>query len=341
MTAPVRTVFLGSGRFAVPILEALSVHPSVDLAAVITAPERPAGRGVALQPSPVGAWAAAHGQTTLTPVRLRDPATLSEIRSLRPELVVLADYGRLVPAAVLDLPRHGALNLHPSLLPRHRGATPIPAAILAGDDETGVTLMRMDEGLDTGPIVAQRRIPLTGDETAPELEARLSSIAAGLLVETLPAWLRGEVEALAQDADSATLTRPLRRRDGALDPRRPAWELERQVRAYQPWPGSYFDTDAGRIIAWRADVLGAPESSASSQGPESTVEAPGRVPPVAGEGSAAPGQLVAVEDGLALSTQDGWLHLLEVQPSGRRRMSGAALLRGRPNLVGSRVSVPA
>jgi methionyl-tRNA formyltransferase len=271
----------------------------------------------------VGAWAAAHGLATLTPVRLRDPATLDEIRALAPELLVLADYGRLVPLALLELPRHGALNLHPSLLPRHRGAIPIPAAILAGDAETGVSLMRMDEGLDTGPIIAQRVLLLSGDETAPELEGSLSRLAAELLEETLQPWLRDELPARPQDASAATLTRPLRREDGAIDPRRPAPELERQVRAYQPWPGSYLETDAGRIIVWRADVVGGPDGE------------------VKGEGSAAPGQLVAVEDGAVLSTGNGWLRLVEVQPAGGRRMSGAALLRGRPNLAGSRVSIPA
>jgi methionyl-tRNA formyltransferase len=329
VTAPARTVFLGSGAFAVPILDALAAHPDVHLAAVVTAPARPAGRGRALHPSPVGAHALARGVRTLTPARLRDPAALDEIRGLAPELLVLADYGRLVPPALLDLPRHGALNLHPSLLPRQRGASPIPAVILAGDPETGVTLMRMDEGLDTGPILAQRRVLLAGDETAPELEARLSSLAAELLAEALPAWLRGEIEARPQDPAAASLTRPLRREDGALDPRRSASELERRVRAYQPWPGSYLDTVAGRIVAWRAEVVGAPDAEA-------------RRASVGGEESAAtPGRLVAVDDGLALSTTDGWLGLLDVQPAGGRRMTGAALLRGRPNLIGSRVSLPA
>lgn len=328
MNAPARTLFLGSGAFAVPILEALAAHPAVDLAAAVTAPARPAGRGGTLRPSPVGAWTETHGLTTLAPVRLRETETLDEIRALAPELLVLADYGRLVPPALLDLPWHGALNLHPSLLPRHRGATPIPAAILAGDPETGVTLMRMDEGLDTGPIVAQRRVPLSGHETAPELERRLSSLAAELLAETLPAWLRGELEPRPQDPNAATLTRPLRRDDGALDARRLPAELERQVRAYQPWPGSYLDTDRGRIIVWRAEDLGAQAS-------------PGEPSSGGGEGSTSPGRLVAVNDGLALTTSEGLLRLLEVQPSGGRRMSGGELLRGRPNLIGSWVSVPA
>ena len=176
---------------------------------------------------------------------------------------MLADYGRLVPSAVLDLPRHGALNLHPSLLPRHRGAAPIPAAILAGDAETGVTLMRMDEGLDTGPIVAQRRVPLSGDETAPELEGRLAEVAAELLVATLPAWLAGRLDATPQPEDGATLTRPLRREDGRLDPVRRRRELERQVRAYQPWPGSFLDDGPTRLIVWQASAHGPSERRCS------------------------------------------------------------------------------
>lgn len=330
MTPPARTIFVGSGGFAVPILDALGADPDVDLVAVITAPARPAGRGGAVRPSPVAARAAQRGMRTLAPARLRDPATLDAIRSLVPDLLVLADYGRLVPPAVLDLPRHGALNLHPSLLPRHRGATPIPAAILAGDPESGVTLMRMDEGLDTGPIVAQRRVPLTGDETAPELEARLSGLASELLIDALPAWIRGDLVARPQDASTATLTRPLRREDGALDPRYAASRLERGVRAYQPWPGSYLDTVEGRIVVWRAE---APEASE----PQEALEPSAAVD----RSKSAPGTLVSDRDGLALSTQKGLLRLLEVQPAGRRRMSGADLIRGRPGLVGSRVSLPA
>ena len=171
---------------------------------------------------------------------------MAETLALEPELAVLADYGQLVPAPILELP-HGALNLHPSLLPRHRGATPIPATILAGDATTGVTLMRMDAGLDTGPIVAQERRRLDGDETAAELEADLAERAAGLLTRSLDPYLAGELIPHPQPDEGATLTRPLRRDDGRMDPTRPAVDLERQVRAYQPWPGSYLVTPAGRL----------------------------------------------------------------------------------------------
>jgi methionyl-tRNA formyltransferase len=191
----VRTAFLGSGAFAVPILRSLSEHPSVDLVGVVTAPPRPAGRRQALAATPVQRAADELGLgPVLIPERLRSPEG------------VLADYGRLVPAELLE-PRHGALNLHPSLLPRHRGATPIPATILAGDPITGVTLMRMDAGLDTGPIVAQTRWALEGDETTPELEAALADEAAALLERSLDPWLAGELPARMR-AWTPTVRRP-------------------------------------------------------------------------------------------------------------------------------------
>lgn len=302
-----RTVFIGSGGFGRETLWRLADHPDVELAGVVTAPPRPAGRGGRTTVTPIHE-AARHLdiRSILTPARLRDPAALDEVLRLTPDLVVLADYGQIVPPALLDL-RHGALNLHPSLLPRYRGATPIPAAILAGDDETGVTLMRMDAGLDTGPIVAQTRVPLTGEETTPLLEETLEVEAAELLTRYLGPWVRGKITATPQSEDGATLTRPLRREDGRLDPARPAWDLERQVRAYQPWPGSFVETDAGRLVVWRAEV--------EADGPPSGV---------------------FDEHGLGAGGRSR-LRLREVQPAGRDRMSWDAYLRGRPSIVGSSI----
>jgi methionyl-tRNA formyltransferase len=300
----VRTAFLGSGAFAVPILRSLSEHPSIDLVGVVTAPPRPAGRRQALAATPVQRAADELGLgPVLTPERLRSAEGVLAVEGLGVDLLVLADYGRLVPAELLE-PRHGALNLHPSLLPRHRGATPIPATILAGDPITGVTLMRMDAGLDTGPIVAQTRWALEGDETTPELEAALADEAAALLERSLDPWLAGELPALPQPSDGATLTRPLRREDARLDPDRPAAELERQVRAYDPWPGSDLELAGGRLKVWRAAVL----------------------PPRPGQ---EPRTLTVDDaDGIALTTPRGRLQLLEVQPAGGRRMTGAAWRRG-------------
>ena len=312
-TRPVRTVFIGSGGFAVPTLRALARDPAVELVGIVTAPPRPAGRKLAPVATPIAKMAeemeVAH---VLTPTRLREQAAVSHILALEPGLLVLADYGQIVPSAVLDLPPSGILNVHPSLLPRHRGASPIPATILAGDRETGVTLMRMDAGLDTGPIVAASRWPLSGDETAPELEARAAAAGAQLVATTLGPWLRGEIAAHAQPAEGVTLTRPLRREDGRLDPTRSAVELERQVRAFQPWPGTFVDTDAGRLKVLRAAVAtrgsGASEPATFGPGP-----------------------------GLRLHAADGDLVLLEVQPAGGRPMTGEELVLGRPTLPGSRV----
>jgi methionyl-tRNA formyltransferase len=305
---PVRTIFLGSGRFAQPTLGRLAAHPSIDLAAVVTAPPRPVGRLQVETPTPVDTDARELDLDVRTPERLRDPAAVADLLALDPDLVVLADYGQIVPAALLDR-RFGALNLHPSLLPRHRGATPIPAAILAGDDSTGVTLIRMDAGLDTGPIVAVEHSALGGDETAPALEARLAIAAAGLLARSLDPWLDGELDAVPQPTDGATMTRPLRREDGRLDPLEPAVRLEREIRAYLPWPGSFFETDGQRIV-----VLA------------------GRVGP--SEPDDEPGRLVPDHEGLALATRDGRLILDEVQPAGGRPMSGDEFLRGRPSILG-------
>ena len=305
-----RTVFFGSGSFALPILEALLAAPEIDLVGVVSTPDRPAGRGSVSTPTPVARRAKELGLALLQPGRLRDPAAEVAIAALRPELGILADYGRIVPPAILQLPGLGILNVHPSLLPRWRGAAPIPAAIAAGDDETGVTLIRMDAGLDTGPIVAVDRLPLAGTETAPDLEERAAAAAASLLRRALGDWIAGAIQPLAQDDAAATLTRPLRRIDGALDPGRPAVELERHVRAFQPWPGSFLETAAGRVIVWSAQ-LG--ESAAGDRA----------------------GDLVADADaGLALVTADGRLRLIDVQPAGGRRMTSADLLRGRPGVLG-------
>jgi methionyl-tRNA formyltransferase len=221
---PARVIFLGSGAFGVPILDALVGAPEIDLVGVVSAPDRPIGRSGVVTAVPVATRARALGLPLLQPERVRAPDAIEAITGLRPHLGVLADYGQIVPAALLDVPSRGILNVHPSLLPRHRGASPIPATILAGDRETGVTLIRMDAGLDTGPIVAVDRWPLGGDELAPDLERRAAEAGAALVSRTIGPWLRGEIAARRQASEGVTLTRPLRRDDGRLDPSRPALE---------------------------------------------------------------------------------------------------------------------
>ncbi len=301
---PVRTVYLGSGAFGAPALRRLAAHPRVELVGVVTAPPRPVGKHQVLTPTPIGALAAELGIVpVLVPQRLRAPEAIAEVLALAPGLAVLADYGQIVPPALLDLP-HGALNLHPSALPRWRGASPIPATILAGDVSTAVTLMRMDAGLDTGPIVARGDVSLDGRETAPELEQRLARVAAELLDRSLGAWLDGTLAAIPQPTEGAILTRLLRRADGLLDPSRPAVELERRVRAYRPWPGTFLELDGVRLVVNDASV------------------APGEPGDIAG-------RVVRIGDKPALATADGRLVLEAVTQPGRRTMSGAEWLRGR------------
>jgi len=308
----VRTVFIGTGSFGLDALRHLVTSPEVAIVGIVTAPARPAGRGGVLRPSPVETVARDLGIAEIqTPERLRRPEAVAAVLALRPDLIVLADYGQIVPPALLHV-QHGALNLHPSLLPRHRGASPIPATILAGDARTGVALMRMDEGLDTGPIVAVDDGPLDGTETAPALEAALAARGAQLLGRCLRGWIDGSLVARPQGVAGATHTRPLGRDDGRLDPSRAADLLERQVRAFQPWPGSWFEVAAGRMTVWRGAVGG---------------DIPG----------AAPGELRADGRALLLQTSRGALDLLEVQPAGSRRMSADELLRGRPGLSGQHV----
>lgn len=305
---PVRTIFLGSGRFGQPTLSGLVAHPSVDIVAVVTVPPRPVGRRQIVTPTPIETQARDLGLDVRTPARLRDPAVVEELLGLEPGLAVLADYGQIVPDPLLHLP-HGALNLHPSLLPRHRGSTPIPAAILAGDRETGVTLFWMDDGVDTGPIIAQDRSALEGDETAPGLEARLAIAAAGILARSLDPWLDGELMAQPQPRDGASLTRSFHRNDGRLDPNEPAGVLERKVRAFQPWPGTFIEVDGLRIVVLRARTSSAADYEA-------------------------PGRLVRDDEGLALTTVAGRLVLAEVQPAGGRAMTADAFLRGHPSILG-------
>ena len=301
---PVRTVFFGSGAFAVPIFEALGNHARVEIVGVVTAPDRQAGRGKVLRPTPIALRARSMWSPLLQPNRLRDDEAIAQVAELGADLGVLADYGQIVPAAILDMPRHGILNVHPSLLPRHRGATPIAATIASGDDRGGVTIIRMDDGIDTGPIVAQEAWPLDGTETGPELEAHAAAAGAALLNRTLEPWLAGEITAVPQ-GEPATLTRAFRKQHARLDPSLSARVLERGVRSRIGWPGSFIETLHGRLLVHAASVR----------------------PADAGD---VPGSLVTEGRGLALATADGRLVLDQVQLPGGRVVTGEELLRGHP-----------
>lgn len=314
---PARAIFFGSGVFALAILDAVRSAPELDLVGVVSTPDRPAGRGGEPTPTPVAAVARAAGLHLLQPERLRAPETVALIEALAPVVGVLADYGRIVPPAILAAFPRGIVNVHPSLLPRHRGATPIPAAILAGDPELGVSLMELVDELDAGPVIAAASWPARGDEQAGSLEEAAAVAGSRLLREHLGSWLRGDLDATPQVEADATLTRPLRREDGRLDPTQPAAFLERQVRAYEGWPGTFIEIGSLRIAVIEARV--ASNLAGDLPLPDDAV----------------PGTLLARKGGLGLATSHGVLELSRVRPAGGRSMTGAELVRGRPTLLGA------
>ena len=282
-----------------------------EIVAAYSAPDRPAGRGRLLQPSPVKAHAETLGIPVLTPPRLKPPEEVERFRALKADLVVLAAYGLLLPAPYLFEPRHRAVNVHPSLLPRHRGASPVAGAILAGDEVTGTSIMVMDEGMDTGAVLAQREVVLDGTERTPVLTDELFALGAEMLRELLPAYVRGEAVPHPQREEGVTVVRRFKKEDGALDWTKPAVQLERQVRAFDPWPGSATVWDGKRLEVLEAIA-------------------------VAGTG-ASPGTVVQIESAVGVATGDGTLVLMRVKPEGRGEMDATAFSRGREGFVGARL----
>ncbi len=311
-----RIAFMGTPDFAVPFLQQL-VADGYRIVGVYTQPDRPAGRSGAPAPSPVKRAALQHNLPVYQPRSLRRPEEQQRLRrDLAPDIIILAAYGLILPQAVLDIPRYGGLNVHPSLLPRHRGPAPVVGALLAGDAETGVSMMLMDAGMDTGMVLAQRRIPIMPDDTTPTLTARLIDLGRGLLSQTIPLWVGGDITPQPQDDSKATYTKLLTKEDGVIDWSLSAVEIERRVRAYQPWPGSYTTWKGRQIKVLEAEAL--PDTGTPGE--------PGRVVPVSGEPLAA-----------AVQTGSGLLQLLRVQLEGRRAMSTDEFLRGSRDFVGSRL----
>jgi methionyl-tRNA formyltransferase len=293
-------VFMGSPDFAVPTLEALAAQYPV--IGVVTQPDRPAGRGGTRKPPAVKEAALRLGIPVMQPEKLRLPEAMTQLRAWSPDSIVVAAFGQILRPDVLDLPHFGCINVHGSLLPRWRGAAPIQAAILAGDTETGITIMKMDAGVDTGSILSQRYLPIAPDDTAGALFAKLAPLGAGLLLETLPRYLSGELQPRPQADVGVTYALMLKKGDGRMDFTQSAVELERRIRAMNPWPGAYFEFNGVPLKVQR-----------------------GRV---SGEKSPGVGCRLIVDGRPALGTSDGILILEEVQPAGKKSMPGKAFLAG-------------
>src|SRR5215212_8244917 len=247
-----KLVFMGSPNFALPSLQAL--NQQYEVVGVVTQPDRASGRGRALKAPPVKLLAQELGFPVIQPEKLRQPEAMEQLRAWNPDLIVVAAFGQILRKDVLDLPPFGCINVHASLLPRWRGAAPINAAILHGDEETGITIMKMDVGLDTGPILSQRSTPLTREDTAGSVIEKLSRLGADLLIVTLPDYLTGKIEPVPQPEEGMTYAPMLKKEEGQLDFTRPAEELERSVRAFNPWPGAFMDFNGTLLKIHRAHV---------------------------------------------------------------------------------------
>ena len=310
-----RIVFLGTPDYAVPVLSTL-FDAGYEVAAVVTQPDRPAGRGRALASPPVALWAREHAVPVLQPPSLRPPEVAGQLATLVPDAMVVASYGRILPPPLLTIAPMGCLNVHPSLLPRHRGPSPVAEAILEGDAVTGVTIMLLDVGMDTGPIVAQEEVAIGPDDTAGALTASLFARGGELMARTLHAWSEGRIDAIPQDETQATYSRKLEKADGELDFTRTAAQLHNQVRAMHPWPGAYTTFKGATLKVLSSTAL--PSVAAADP----------------------PGTVIALQDAPApagVVTREGVLALRELQLEGRRAADADAFLRGRPDLLGARL----
>jgi methionyl-tRNA formyltransferase len=302
-----RVIFMGTAELACASLAALLRAPGIEVIAVVSQPDKPKGRDLKLQPTPVKTDALAAGLPVLQPARARDAAFIEQLRQLQPELIVVAAYGQILPQAILDLPRHGCLNVHTSLLPRYRGAAPIQWAILDGLGETGVTIMRMDAGLDTGDILTQATTHITPEDNAQTLHDRLAQLGGELLVKTIPDYVAGRIAPHPQSTEGATYARKITKEDGRLDWTQPARVLWNRVRGFTPWPGAFtFQQVEGKprlLKIWSTRV----EEGSSGQ--------PGEV-------------LRAEKGGVVVACSQGALRILELQREGGRRLSAQEFLAG-------------
>ena len=304
-------VFMGTPQFAVPILERL-LDEKYSVLTVYTRPDKPAGRGNKLNLSPVKKYAVEHNIPVMQPDTLKSAATIDALKERAPGLIVVAAYGRILPAAVLSIPKHGCLNIHPSLLPSYRGPSPVAYSLLGGEQTSGVTLILMDEGMDSGPIVAQRKVNISNDDTTDTLTGKLFLEGADLLIESLPLWLQGKIKLIPQDESKATYSRIVNTDDGLINWHLSAVEIGYRIRAFSPWPGTYTWWDGKRIKIHKGV-------------------------PIDGETRGKPGEVVALYAGkrIGVITGDGYLEICQLQLEGKKEMSAVDFARGQRNFVGS------
>ena len=313
--AKLRIIFMGTAELACASLLALTREPGFNVVAVVTQPDKPKGRALKLHPSPVKEVALATSLPVLQPVRARDESFLDDLRQLHPDLIVVAAYGQILPQAILDLPRFGCLNVHTSLLPKHRGAAPIQWAILDGDATTGVTIMKMDAGLDTGAILSQQSTPIHAEDDSQTLHDRLAQLGATLLVQTIRDHVAGKTLAVPQSPDGVSYARKIKKGDGLLDWSQPARVLWNRVRAFTPWPGAFTHfTTAGHpamLKVWLAET-------ADESGPAGHI-------------------LQAEKSGILVACGAHSLRILELQPESGRRMTATEFLSGHHLKPGDRL----
>jgi methionyl-tRNA formyltransferase len=296
-----RIVFIGTGEIGVPTLRALQKSEH-QLVGIVTQPDKPVGRAQTITPPPVKTALSESQISMLQPARIKDPESIEEIRLLEPDIIVVMAYGQILSRAVLEIPKIACLNLHASLLPRWRGAAPIQAAIAAGDPETGITVMFMDEGLDTGDILLQRKIDISPSETGATLHDRLAQIAPEALLESLRLLAAGNAPRVPQESSLVTSAPKLNREDGRIDWNETAEAIDRKIRAYNPWPGAFTDFNNRKLKVFSTSVV---------------------------DLSGKPGTILRKEQELVIATADRALSLGEVQFEGKKRMSAAEFLRGR------------
>ncbi len=319
-----RVVFMGTPAFAVPTLQHL-IDSDCSVVGVVCQPDRPSGRGKKLTLGPVKTLALKQNIPVIQPEKMKAPAFLETLQSWNPDVIVVAAFGRILPQVILDLPPKGCLNVHGSLLPKYRGAAPIQWAVINGESETGVTIMVMDAGMDTGAILEQAVLPISPEDTAGDVAGRMAEMGGRLLVPTLENWMAGKIEPQVQDESQATLAPILKKEDGLLDWSQSALTLANRIRGLSPWPGSYTFVKGERWGIWKAQVEESHETSTVSLD----------------DSSSAPGRIIGVsQNGIQVQTGQGVLQLIEIQPANKKRMTAAQYLAGHHIDVGTQCEGP-